>query len=144
MGAPESVLAELARVVRPSGLIAVQVWAAGGLVVPRLFREAAATVGVEMVDPNVALGEADLLITALASAGLGRNTVREMTWRQPLPAPDDAWAGILASAVGGPVRDLDEEPRRSARREFITAMTKELESSSVDVQSLPIAIGARS
>ncbi len=111
---------------------------------PRLFREAAATVGVRMVDPNAALGQADLLITALETAGLTQKTLNEATWRQPLPAADDAWAGTLASAVGGPVRALDEERRRSARRRFIMAMTKELKTNSVDVQPLLIAVGARS
>lgn len=144
VAAPEFALAELARVVRPSGQIAVQVWATGGLLVPRLFREAAATVGVELIDPNAALGQADLLLTALATAGLTRITVSKATWRQPLPTPDDAWAGTVASAVGGPVRTLDEDRRRSARRQFITAMTNELESSSADTQPLLIAVGARS
>lgn len=64
----------------------MQVWAAGGLLVPRLFREAAATVGVEMVEPNAVLGQADRLVTALTTAGLTRITVSEVSWKQPLPA----------------------------------------------------------
>jgi hypothetical protein len=79
-----------------------------------------------MVDPNAVLGQAGRLVTALTTAGLTRITVSEVSWKQPLPEPDDAWTGILASAVGGPIGDLDEERRRTARRQFITAMTNEL------------------
>lgn len=100
VAAPEVALAELARVVRPSGRIVVQVWAADGLLVPRLFREAAVAVGVDLVDPNAALGRVDLLTAALAAAGITHVAVSETTWREQLPAPEDAWAGIVASAVG--------------------------------------------
>lgn len=55
VAAPEVALAELTRAMLPSGRIVVQVWAADGLLVPRLFCEAAAAVGVDLVDPNAAL-----------------------------------------------------------------------------------------
>jgi SAM-dependent methyltransferase len=139
----EVALAELVRVVRPSGTVVVQVWAAGGLLIPRLFRDAAATVGVELVDPNAALGRIDLLIAALTAAGLTQISISETAWRQPMPTPEEAWAGTVASAVGGPVRDLSVKQQRSARRHFIQTMTHELDRSRTDTQPLIIATSAR-
>jgi hypothetical protein len=143
MAAPDVALSELARVVQPSGLVIVQVWTAGGLLVPHLFREAAASVGVELVDPNAALGRVNLLTAAFETAGLTDIDVKNATWQEPLPVPDDAWEGVVASAVGGPLRALDPDRQHSARQHFCNAMATELERRSTDLQPLLIATGAR-
>lgn len=66
MTEPAVVLAEFARVLRSRGRVAVQVWAADGLLIPALFRRAAAPLGLKLTDPNAALGHPARLEEAMA------------------------------------------------------------------------------
>lgn len=144
MRAPAAVLAEFARVLRSGGRIAVQVWAADGLLIPAFFRRAAASLGLRHPDPNGALGHPARLKEALARAGFTDIDLVEHTWREPLPDGDSAWINILQSTVGAAVRTLPPGQQQLARAKFLADLSGHRAGSQTDAQLLYVATGTRS
>ncbi len=141
---PAAVLAEFARVLRGHGRIAVQVWAAGGLLVPALLRRAAASLGVELSDPNAALGHPADLEEALTGAGFSDVDVFEHTWDEPLPRGDEAWSNIVQSTVGAAVRTLPPAHQQLARDRFLADLDGHRAGARTESQLLYVAAATKS
>jgi SAM-dependent methyltransferase len=144
MTEPAAVLAEFARVLRSRGRLAVQVWAADGLLIPALFRRAAASIGLRLTDPNGALGHPARLEEALARAGFTDIDLVEHTWREPLPEGESAWTNILQSTAGAAVHALPPGQQQLARENFLANLTGHRAGNQTDAQRLYVATGTRS
>lgn len=144
MTEPAAVLAEFARILRGRGRIAVQVWAADGLLIPALFRRAAASLGIGLTDPNAALGHPARLEQALTGAGFTEVNLVEYTWREPLPHGEEAWSNVLQSTVGAAVRTLPPAQQLLARDRFLADLSGHRAGSQTDAQLLYVATATKS
>lgn len=136
---PAGALREFARDLRPRGRLAVQVWAADGLLLPNLFRRAATSIDLSLPDPKGPLGQPAALRTALERAGLMDIDIAERTWTGPVPIAQDAWDGLVTGPTGAAIRDLSEARRALAREHFVQSVVDERRRGGEDTQARLIA-----
>jgi SAM-dependent methyltransferase len=138
---PQRALQEFARVLRPGGTCLVQTWCDGTISPTRILRQSAASAGIDIPDPNSALGRESRLRQAMSAAGLTVVTIHERAWHASWPDPDAAWSNAIQGLLGGPLSGLDSS--RLARVE--TAFTSQLRALSTrhadDAQRLLIGVG---
>jgi ubiquinone/menaquinone biosynthesis C-methylase UbiE len=97
---PALALGEFTRVLRPGCFCVVQVWAENANTPTHLYREAAATVGVTVPDPNEPLGTPERLRAAIAQAGFATCEIRSTSWEQSWPDAGQTWNATLDAANG--------------------------------------------
>ena len=138
---PHRALQEFARVLRLGGTCLVQTWCDGTISPTRILRQSAASAGIDIPDPNSALGSEPRLRQAMSAAGLTGVTIHERAWHAFWPDPDAAWRNAIQGLLGGPLSGLDSS--RLARVE--TAFTSQLRALSTrhadDAQRLLIGVG---
>jgi SAM-dependent methyltransferase len=120
-------LAELWRLVRPGGQLAVTVWG------PRLFEPGTSAFwsAVEAERPDLVRGfhpwtrvtDPDALVALLAEAGVVAPTVAVESGRQPLATPDDWWTIVLGTGYRATLERLGPEAAERVRRSNLAAVT---------------------
>jgi ubiquinone/menaquinone biosynthesis C-methylase UbiE len=114
---PEAALTEWRRVTG-QGRVVFTTWSQDGLTLPLLVRRAAATIGVDIADPNAALGNPYAIRRAVTAAGFTRARIAEATYPEPLRHTDQAWHAFTDSVFGTPLRTLPATDLTRARRAF--------------------------
>jgi ubiquinone/menaquinone biosynthesis C-methylase UbiE len=139
---PKPVLAlqEFARVLRPGCFCVVQVWAENAITATRLYREAAAAVGITVADPNEALGTPERLRAAVAQAGFATCDIRSTTWEQSWSDAAETWTASLDGVLGDELRALDAASVDQAREHFFQAWHRVTSDKSTDSQAIVLAL----
>ncbi len=119
-------IAELWRLVRPGGQLAVTTWG------PRLFEPATAMfwAAVEAERPDLVhayqpwdrITDADRLREYLLAAGVGETTIEEEAGCQQLAAPDDWWAIVLGTGYRATVDQLGFDSAARVKRACLTQL----------------------
>jgi ubiquinone/menaquinone biosynthesis C-methylase UbiE len=134
---PQQAVAEFARVLRPGGILALQVWTADGLASTRLLRQVAARHGVAIDDSNGRLGTPPKLTQVIAAAGFRDVEIATGLWRQPWADGHTVWESILSSPL---VRAIPRAERQPIEKDFLAAWTN-ARTQSPDFDPEPVIVG---
>lgn len=120
-------LREWYRLVTPGGVVAFSTMRAGSPRPAAIFRECAATFGVQLEDPTTPLGSSEACRTVLAEAGFSVETI--VTERLEFSTDDlrMAWESNFGSVRYARVRELPEEDVRRLKAAFHEALDREPE-----------------
>ncbi|MGH3241371.1 MAG: class I SAM-dependent methyltransferase, partial [Spirillospora sp.] len=104
VGAPDVVIAELRRVLRPGGRLALSCWEMPGVGALRVVWEAIDEAGVPVPDdipdsPFMEYGETEAFRELVAAAGFGQVTVERISWEHAVD-PEEWWETVALSRVG--------------------------------------------
>ncbi|QKG23566.1 methyltransferase type 11 [Actinomadura verrucosospora] len=120
VGAPDAALAELRRVLRPEGRLALSCWVMPGVGALAVVRDALDAAGVPWPDdippsPFLEYGEAMAFRRLVAEAGFADVAVEEVTWEHVVD-PEEWWeTGALARVGSNGVAVSRQDPATVAR-----------------------------
>jgi SAM-dependent methyltransferase len=106
----------------PSGVVAFSTIAADGLRPAVVLREAAASVGIGLPDPNEVVGTADRCRALLSAAGFGSIQVDAENISPDESSPNDLWERSANAAAFTDVSKLPVSRRAELRRRYLDTL----------------------
>lgn len=120
-------LREWHRLLAPGGVVAFSNMRAGSPRPAAIFRDCAASYGVQLQDPAAPLGSTDACRAALADAGFSVEMIATETVTFSADDLRIAWESNVGSVAYTEVRGLPEEQQRALKAAFLDALDREPE-----------------
>jgi SAM-dependent methyltransferase len=117
-------LTEWNRLLKPGGTVGFSSMRAGSPLAGKIFREAAATVGVHLADPSAPLGSGTACAAALRDAGFVRTAVTTMTVIFSAQDISLAWVSNLAPPAHAPVGTIGPDALARMNSIFESSMAR--------------------
>lgn len=127
---------EINRVLRHGGQFAFQTFVADTLTAPRIFRDAAAAVGLALSDPNAQLGSVERCAAVANAAGFVVDKIEHDTWPQALPDPEPFFEYQVRHVLPHVFERIDHAQLENMRRIFCSDLLKAKVRNDVDQQHI--------